>query len=357
MNVLFVYYIPSGGVETLNRQRAAALKQRNMNCHFLYYVKKREMVNAHDGPVFITNNDHEIKQILHEGNYSAIIITSDYKGLARFRSLGYQGKLIFEIQGFGPQHIARAELMEAIPYVAVHGDGILTSETPHIIQILQELYPSFPKFIFHNCFDTGAFSYKALPKSNKPIIAWIGRIEENKNWQEFLEIGHQLISEHNPNIQLYMFEDATLSAPEERKKFQKMIKRLNLEQNLIVHSNVPHDQMAEYFSIIGDSGGFLCSTSKVESFGYAIVEAMSCRCPVVTTDSDGVRSSVIHNRTGKYYTLGNIDQAVREAKELMTNDALRKRICSTAFRHVKTNFSPERYAKNFSKMLKNLGVQ
>lgn len=37
-------------------------------------------------------------------------------------------------------------------------------------------------------------------------------------------------------------------------------------------SNVSNEHMADYFSMIGDSGVFLCSTSKVEGFGYAIVE-------------------------------------------------------------------------------------
>ena len=56
MNVLFVYYLPSGGVETLNRQRSIALKRKNINCHFLYYRKERELINDHHAPTFITNN-------------------------------------------------------------------------------------------------------------------------------------------------------------------------------------------------------------------------------------------------------------------------------------------------------------
>ncbi|WP_376768255.1 glycosyltransferase [Paenibacillus alginolyticus] len=46
-------------------------------------------------------------------------------------------------------------------------------------------------------------------------------------------------------------------------------------------------------------GGSLYSTSKVEGAPYSILEAMSCRCPVLTSDSDGVSSAVIHNQTGK----------------------------------------------------------
>jgi glycosyltransferase involved in cell wall biosynthesis len=338
MNILFVFYVPSGGVETLNRQRCSALKMININCHFLYYRKQRELINNHDAPTFITDDDNEIKKIIDEGNYTAIIIISDYRAIKRFRDLGYTGKIILEIQGYGPKH------------------GVLNPKTPHIVEIFNEFYPSFPKFAFNNCFDTSQFSYQSHPVSNQPIIAWTGRIEDNKNWREFLHIGHQLINHYHPNLQLYMFEDPTLSTAKEREDFHQLIQGLNLGNNLTIHSNIPHKKMADYFSIIGDSGGFLCSTSKVEGAPYAILEAMSCKCPILTTDSDGVRSSIIHNQTGKYYTIGNIEEAVREANELMTNQYLREYIRATALTHVKQEFSPELYSRHFAEMLTSLGI-
>lgn len=354
MNVLFVYYLPSGGVETLNRQRSIALKRKNINCHFLYYRKERELINDHHAPTFITNNDNEIKEILQKGNYHAVIITSDYLSLPKFRSWGYKGKLILEIQGLGSQEKALEELNASVPFVKNNSNGILSSNTPHIINLLNQIYPSFSKFIFHNCFDTTQFTYKPLKGLHNPIIAWIGRIEDNKNWREFLQIGHQLIKRYNSNIKLFMFEDHTLSSPSERQEFQKLIHDLNLKSNLTILSNIPHERMADYFSLIGESHGFLCSTSKVEGFGYAIIEAMSCRCPVLTTDSDGVKHSIIHNQTGKYYSLGNINQAVNEAIELMTNTSLREQIRLNAVQHVKDHFDPEKYSENFINMLNNL---
>ncbi|WP_191560579.1 glycosyltransferase family 4 protein [Metabacillus idriensis] len=357
MNILFVYYVPSGGVETLNRQRSTALKKHNINCHFLYYNKVRELVNNHNAPTFITNVDTEIKKIIDDGNYSAIIITSDYKSLARFRNLGYKGKLILEIQGLGPKHIAKLELTNAIPYVNNYGDGLLNPRTPHIMQLFDELFLSTPKYNFNNCFDYSNFTYKFLPVNDHPIIAWIGRIEDNKNWREFLGIGHQIITQHNPYAKLYMFEDPTLSSPQEREAFNQQINLLNLKDNLTIFSNVPNYKMAELFSEIGDSKGFLCSTSKVEGAPYSLLEAMSCRCPVLTTDSDGVKSSIIHNKTGKYYTLGNISEGVKEAIELITDIRLRNSIRINALQHLKENFSQEQYCLNFIKMLNDLGVE
>jgi glycosyltransferase involved in cell wall biosynthesis len=186
-------------------------------------------------------------------------------------------------------------------------------------------------------------------------VAWIGRIEDNKNWKEFLLIGQKLIQD-NPDIELYMFEDSTLSKPEERTCFEEMRKKLNIESNLTILDNVPNTEMSNYFSKIGDSGGFLCITSKVEGAPYAPLEAMCGRCPVLTTDCDGIQTMVIHNETGKYYNIGQIDDAFHQAKELMTNNTLREKIRQKALAHVQTNFSLERYNMNFTIMLQCLGI-
>ncbi|MGV7002308.1 hypothetical protein ACWA2C_27055 [Priestia megaterium] len=62
MNILFVFYVPSGGVETLNRQRCKALKKHNINAHCLYYENRKKTINDHGTQTFVTNEDREIKK-------------------------------------------------------------------------------------------------------------------------------------------------------------------------------------------------------------------------------------------------------------------------------------------------------
>lgn len=358
LNILFTFFVPSGGIETLNRQRFYALSQKGVNCHFLYLQKGTGLQNKIDAPIFVTNDDQEIKKIIKKGNYRAIVVSSDHLLLKRLRENGYNGPIIYEVQGLGSNK-EYAEYFLSIYSRDIFNnycDAVLYPQTPHLIAAFKKYLPSKKHFCFNNCFNTESFKYKSYPKSKKMIIGWVGRLEENKNWRDFLAIGAEMIKS-NPSIQLWMFEDNTLGSMSERTAFEQTVDQLELRQNLTIFANQPHFKMAEYFSIIGDSGGFLCSTSKVEGFGYAVLEAMVCRCPVLSTDSDGVRNFIKHNITGKFIQLGNINQAVQEAKELISNTELREQIIEEGIKHIQLHFSPSKYAENFLNMIFSLNVQ
>ncbi|GAB6991496.1 glycosyltransferase family 4 protein [Paenibacillus pini] len=353
MKVLFVFFVPSGGVETLNRQRCEALRNYGIHASCLYYSWGSGLQNAADFPIYITNEDDEIKKILDEGQYNVVVVITDHHTFPRFRNLGYNGKFILEIQGFGSREMAQSQLTEALPFVNQYASGLLHPPTPYIEEIFQTIYPHVPRFYFPNCFNSETFKYQEQPKPDHPIIAWLGRMEDNKNWREFLNIGYQL-SYYIPNLEMWMFEDKNLSIPSEREKFMQVISQLRLEDNLVLHSNVPNVQMQYYYSSIGDSGGLMCSTSKVEGGPLSVLEAMSCRCPVLATHSDGVAVSIRHNDTGKNYNLGDVPGAVTEALELMQDTVLRERIRDNAQALLLTEFNTDVYCRNFIHMLYNI---
>lgn len=100
----------------------------------------------------------------------------------------------------------------------------------------------------------------------------------------------------------------------------------------------------------------MLSTSLLEGFGYAVAEAISCGCPVLSTDSDGVRSFITHDKTGKFYPIGNIKAAVDEARDLMKNKKLREYIRIQGRQHMSLSFSLDRYAHSFREMMTALRI-
>lgn len=359
MRILFCYVVPSGGVETMNRLRCHALRRAGIECHLLYLRDGAGRQNIVDIPLFITDRDDELRMVLQANQYDVIVSICDHLLMQRLRKLGYQGRLIYEAQGLGSREQARSTLSNAVGHIRSYASGAITHETPHLMELFNTYLSDFPRFYVQNIVDSEQFRYMPTnldSSSGEPIIAWIGRIERNKNWRLFLQIGSGLLYRY-PKLQLWMFEDANIFEADERDQFEAVVHQLRLANRLSVRSNVPHSEMPHYLSAISDSGGMLISTSNVESFGYAASEALSCRCPVLSTDSEGIRSSIIHNVTGKFFMSGTANEAIHEAVELMENKTLRKTIIAQGEQYIRTTYSPQRYIADFNNILSTLGVR
>ncbi len=353
--VLFVFVLPSGGVDTLNRMRIQALAGRNIEAHLLYFQSGSGLQNNAGNTVFYTGEPAQIGRILSEGHYSAIVVLSFFMQLSLFRELGFRGPIIFEIQGFGPEKVARDTLLAAAPFLGPYADAFLYPHTPHIGRILREGYPLKPMFAFNNPFDADSFRYRKNEGYPRPVLAWIGRLEANKNWRDFLAIAAKVM-DVLPDSEAWMFSDPWLAEHGEHEKLAERVRALGIEGKVRQLHNVPHNRMAELYSQIGDSGGVLCMTSQTEGAPYAALEALSCRCPVLTTDSDGVRSSLLDGVTALYFDHGDIDGAAAKALRLMRDRKLRSALVRGGEKHVRENFTLEQYADHFARMLGDLGV-
>ncbi|MNH86128.1 putative poly(glycerol-phosphate) alpha-glucosyltransferase [compost metagenome] len=354
MKILFTFYVPSGGVETLNRLRCETLRKYGVEGHLLYTSPGSGLQNITDTPTYVTNYDEDISQILEAQKFDAIVVTSDYLMTERLRRLQFPGPIIFEAQGFGTMEQAHRLVEDASFYLKSYCQAVVLPPTSHLIELFNQVCPWLRQFIIMNMVDTSVFHPRDIGVSPHPILGWVGRLEKNKNWVEYLNIGHRL-SQIMPNLELRMLTDETLAAPEEQYNFKKWVANLNLTRLQTV-SNVPHNQMPIQYSMIANSGGFLLSTSMVEGFGYAVGEAIACGCPVVSTDSDGVRSFIKHNQTGKFYSLGNVDEAVSEGLDMMRNLPLRQYICEQGIRLITESFAPVNYAGSFIHMMNCLDV-
>ncbi|WP_343221811.1 glycosyltransferase family 4 protein [Paenibacillus tritici] len=355
LKVLFTFYVPSGGVETLNRLRCETLQKNGIECHVLYLMPGFGSHNSVSFPVFIAPQDEDIKAVLDTHHYDAIIVTSDYILMERLRRLGYGGILIYESQGLGTRDEARNLIIESVPYLQAFCNAVLLPPTDHLLELFIEICPWLQRYVIPNLVDVHTFRHIPGEKPVDPVIAWVGRLEPNKNWSEYLKIAHAL-RKHKSNLHLWMFHDPALASEEQKERFNEELYALGLDDRLIVFTNIPNQTMPLYYSSIAGSGGFLLSSSVTEGFGYAVAEAVCCSCPVLSTDSDGVRSFITHNITGKFYPIGNVEAAVNEGLELMDNIPLREAICYQGRQHMVTHFGFDQYAHSFREMMNSFAI-
>jgi len=121
-----------------------------------------------------------------------------------------------------------------------------------------------------------------------------------------------------------------------------LVKRYNLNTNVIFHSFVKNQRLPAYYSA-ADVGAWLGSPS------ITIIEAMSTGLPVILLKSRQTQH-LIDAGGGCSFTYGNLEELRSCLEKLIRDDSLRKNMGVAARKNVEKNFSWERIAE------KTLGI-
>jgi len=98
----------------------------------------------------------------------------------------------------------------------------------------------------------------------------------------------------------------------------------HLTDRVFFLGNVPNLE-----EIVGGSDLFLLP-SEAESFGMAALEAMACEVPVIATNAGGMPEVVTHGETGYLLPVGDTNAMADCAIEILSDDALHRRMGSAA---------------------------
>lgn len=164
-----------------------------------------------------------------------------------------------------------------------------------------------------NLVDTGTFiesfsdrfaSFAHFDHGN--IVLWVGRFDKGKGYKQFLRIlgalppsfhGVAVVSlEADPSRAAEFFYEADCN---------------NVSSRVTLFSNLSPKDMATLFGMARNSNGVLLSTSLMESFGYAVAEALAVGTPVVAYDLPALRE--LHDPSGlvHFVPIGSFHDAVK----------------------------------------------
>lgn len=351
MKLLFVYkFCTMGGVEVLLRARLEELLKRRIQAKILFLENfgGQGLFNALEQHILITSNSKLIAKLLDK-DFDFILSIDTPQVYPIYREVNPRARFVYEVHTTYPANLAYLSGIEAQKLTAL----IVPSEFQKLL-VQAFVNDHLPVFIVPNCLHPVFLSGKnTSPESLglKPIL-WVGRLDEHKNWQEYLQLASILLHQRR-DIEFWLVGGAQADQAQ-KEKLLIMVKELGLISHFRWLPQVHHENMPALYSSVGQSGGCLVLTSRNESFGMSVIEAMACRCPVVSPLVGALGELVVDGMTGKTYLPTNLSHAAETVCEILDNRAVRTRIVETAYRQVIQRFTPHHVVEQLLSILEEL---
>lgn len=179
----------------------------------------------------------------------------------------------------------------------------------------------------------------ADPKTVYHIVS-MGRLSEEKRFSILIDTFARIAGRY-PNWNLIIYGDG-----ECRESLESQIDRLCLRERIRLPGAVADSGAA--FS----HADLFVLTSRVESFGLVLTEAMSYGLPAIAFDCpSGPRHIVRHNLDGLLVENGNIEQLRAAMEKIMNDESLRKHMGERA-KEVVERFSVERMMNQWEALIR-----
>ena len=128
-----------------------------------------------------------------------------------------------------------------------------------------------------------------------------------------------------------------------------LAKELHIKDSVVFIGQIPHSQMAKYYSL-ADVFVLPSITSKMgetEGFGVVLLEAMACGLPVIGSDTGGIPDIIKDGETGLLFHQKDSPDLANQIIRLLTDEDLRKKMVANARDLIETQFSWEIVAERF----------
>lgn len=172
-----------------------------------------------------------------------------------------------------------------------------------------------------------------------PYILYVGAEQPRKNLNVLLKAFSRLKQEGVfEGLKLVKIGKAGGREVDFRKETLLAIEALNLRNEVIFTEHVSNEELAAYYS----NAECFVFPSLYEGFGFPPLEAMSCGCPVISSNVSSL-PEVVGEATIQINP-HNIDELVEAIREVLTNKDLRKEMIQEGFKRAH-KFSWERAAQ------------
>ncbi len=133
-------------------------------------------------------------------------------------------------------------------------------------------------------------------------------------------------------------------------KLKSLVANLKLEDRVVFHDFVPHDEMVIYLHM----SDIFIRPSLTEGLGNSFLEAMACKLPVVATEVGGIRDFLINRETGIVCKVKDPESIVIAVEGLLGDDGLKNNIIVNSFNMIEQRYNWELVAKKMKQIFEKI---
>jgi len=179
-------------------------------------------------------------------------------------------------------------------------------------------------------------------KDDEILFLNIGRVNEEKNLLMLLRAVKEIILE-NSKVKMMFIGEGFL-----KDKLSKMAKKWGIKNHVIFTGFIDYEKVKDYWQ----GADIYLQTSKSETQGITILEAMAVGLPIVAVKATGTEDFIIDNQNG-FLTKNNSKDFYDKIKFLLKNPSIKKGVASQAKKDVK-NYEELDQAKKLENFYKKL---
>jgi glycosyltransferase involved in cell wall biosynthesis len=356
MKVLFLYrYGILGGVCTQLFHRFRHIPADSgieIHCGFRSDHGVQEMLSRHATLHFGLNKNTTIS-FLRENTFDKIIIIDSEEYIEAVREVELKGTVLVEV------HTSIERNLEYLSRIETSDiDGFVTVSKYMIDRIEHHIKPELASMEikrFQNVLDTEIFVPGEVTSDGLPVVAWVGKIDEHKDWKAFMRIASS-IHEQNAGVEFWIIGGQT--CPESRVlEVFDFAEEMNILSRFRWIDRVENLMMPKLYSLVANRGGLSLVTSHCESFGMSVLESLLSGCPIVTSNVGALPEITDSGNYFQLYDLHDYDSAANMCLETITNSS-NVRDSLTAIRDsLVKEYSSKIRSKEYWNLLKSIGEQ
>lgn len=193
------------------------------------------------------------------------------------------------------------------------------------------------------CVDHDLYKMTGIPKSETPLIGYLGRIKKYKSVDHLIR-AFSIVKKKITDAKLIIVGDG-----DNLEDLKNLSKELGLDESINFAGFVSEQEKVD----ILQQCHVVVNPSVKEGWGLTVIEANACGTPTVAANVPGLRDSVIDGETGLLYEYGNIEQCAEYIEKLLSDEKYLQTMNKNAVEWA-GKFDWDKAAENTLDLMKNV---